>query len=374
MKQVEYFISVPEAERIFGKETNLSAYEFCGYYRLIRAACGDTSQYPEKSLSIKEIDEFLEMLGERRMQCIRLRFWECLSLRVIGKHMAVSGEMVRQILRRIMLGVAKRFSPEVVKSTIQAKQKIDLDAKEIEYESSLPIQKLKLPERCLNALLRAGLDTIGKVLVKSDDELLRVRNFGKMYMIQLDEELQQSLGITRCHNNSHKLEKMKTELQELISKNNQSQFLASVDILNLSVRTSNALKRAKIHTVGELLSKSDEELLKVKNLGLLCLNEIDEKLKQCFEAERSKVGYEDIKQKFVKFLAAGKQYEFNEPIEILNLSTKIYKTLKRNSIDTIGQLLAKDKEQLLKFRQIGVVSVQEIRTKIHQVLHYECFN
>jgi len=52
----------------------------------------------------------------------------------------------------------------------------------------------------------------------------------------------------------------------------------TIEELELSVRSSNCLKRAGINTVGELISKSEEDLMKVRNLGKKSLQEIKEKL------------------------------------------------------------------------------------------------
>ena len=53
-----------------------------------------------------------------------------------------------------------------------------------------------------------------------------------------------------------------------------------VDIIELSVRASNCLKVAKIKTIGELVSKSEDELLSYKNFGKKSLDEIRERLKE----------------------------------------------------------------------------------------------
>ena len=52
----------------------------------------------------------------------------------------------------------------------------------------------------------------------------------------------------------------------------------SVDELELSVRSSNCLKNAKIHTIYQLVQKTDNEMLKTKNFGRKSLNEIKEVL------------------------------------------------------------------------------------------------
>lgn len=50
----------------------------------------------------------------------------------------------------------------------------------------------------------------------------------------------------------------------------------SVDELELSVRASNCLKNANIKTIGELVQKTEYEMLKTKNFGRKSLNEIKE--------------------------------------------------------------------------------------------------
>lgn len=51
-----------------------------------------------------------------------------------------------------------------------------------------------------------------------------------------------------------------------------------VEELDLSVRSYNCLKRAGIHTVGELTQKTEEEMMRVRNLGRKSLKEVVQKL------------------------------------------------------------------------------------------------
>ena len=52
----------------------------------------------------------------------------------------------------------------------------------------------------------------------------------------------------------------------------------SIEELDLSVRSYNCLKRDDIHSVSELTNRTEEEMMKVKNLGKKSLKEIKEKL------------------------------------------------------------------------------------------------
>ncbi|HEX4926098.1 MAG TPA: DNA-directed RNA polymerase subunit alpha, partial [Bdellovibrionales bacterium] len=53
-------------------------------------------------------------------------------------------------------------------------------------------------------------------------------------------------------------------------------FFRSVDDLELSVRSANCLKNANIRYIGELVMKTEAEMLKTKNFGRKSLNEIKE--------------------------------------------------------------------------------------------------
>ncbi|MDR1621306.1 MAG: DNA-directed RNA polymerase subunit alpha [Synergistaceae bacterium] len=60
---------------------------------------------------------------------------------------------------------------------------------------------------------------------------------------------------------------------------NKTEFLARpVRDLELSIRSENCLLRGGIHTIGDLLQKSRDDLLKIRNLGKISLKEIGDKL------------------------------------------------------------------------------------------------
>ncbi len=52
----------------------------------------------------------------------------------------------------------------------------------------------------------------------------------------------------------------------------------TIEELDLSVRSYNCLKRAGINTVGELVRKPEDEMMKVRNLGKKSLEEVEQKL------------------------------------------------------------------------------------------------
>ena len=54
----------------------------------------------------------------------------------------------------------------------------------------------------------------------------------------------------------------------------------TVEEMDLSVRSFNCLKRANINTVEELASKTEDEMMKVRNLGRKSLEEVINKLNE----------------------------------------------------------------------------------------------
>ncbi|MFH1783967.1 MAG: DNA-directed RNA polymerase subunit alpha [bacterium] len=84
--------------------------------------------------------------------------------------------------------------------------------------------------------------------------------------INFEEEEDDTSNVQKAEDKEHQ------KIKELL--------MQSVDIIELSVRSSNCLQVAKIKTLGALVSKTEQDLLKVKNFGKKSLNEIGKKLKE----------------------------------------------------------------------------------------------
>lgn len=68
-----------------------------------------------------------------------------------------------------------------------------------------------------------------------------------------------------------------TQREETVT---NSKMDRKIEDLDLSVRSYNCLKRANINTVGELTQKTEEEMMKVRNLGRKSLKEVVQKLRE----------------------------------------------------------------------------------------------
>ena len=75
--------------------------------------------------------------------------------------------------------------------------------------------------------------------------------------------------------------KQREKEQELIGQMKDSTVLGmTIEELELSVRSFNCLSRAGIKTVYDILQLDEEGISKIRNLGLICIDEIGKKLAQ----------------------------------------------------------------------------------------------
>lgn len=87
----------------------------------------------------------------------------------------------------------------------------------------------------------------------------------------LNEHLSIFIGLTdEAENTDIMIEKESDQKEKVME--------MTIEELDLSVRSYNCLKRAGINTVSELTQKSEEDMMKVRNLGRKSLEEVQEKL------------------------------------------------------------------------------------------------
>jgi len=146
---------------------------------------------------------------------------------------------------------------------------------------------------------------------------------------------------------------------------------ASIDELNLSIRAYNCLKRAGISTVGQLKALSDEELLKIRNLGRKSAEEVKNKLKMLkidtSESVESKIDYaaaleeliglEDVKAQIKKveaFAKLSKDMESNTGSSVPMVFNMEFDGNPGTAKTTVARILAG------LFHEIGILPSDEI--------------
>lgn len=66
--------------------------------------------------------------------------------------------------------------------------------------------------------------------------------------------------------------------KDLARKEEEEKLAMPIESLEFGTRTYGCLKRMEIHTVGQLIEKTEEELLSIENFGRKCLEEVQAKL------------------------------------------------------------------------------------------------
>lgn len=151
----------------------------------------------------------------------------------------------------------------------------------------------------------------------------------------------------------------------------------SIDAIGLSVRSMNALHRAEIHTVGEMMGHSEATLLSIRNLGRKSTDEIIQKIKEYKiidemgglpdqESENGEFSVpedfdawisEDVnKQIFVDWL---KEKEIRiESLELL--SARAFNLLMFAGYDYMHQIAFVSQEELMEISRMDSASAAEI--------------
>lgn len=137
-----------------------------------------------------------------------------------------------------------------------------------------PISDFELSVRSRNCLKKMNIDTVGDLLNITEVELLSYKNFGETSLREIKAILESKglhLGMALEEKQFAPPEPfersgVKEEYEGLLSK--------PVDDLQLSVRARKCLQKLNIRTIGELVHKTEAELLGVKNFGVTSLNEI----------------------------------------------------------------------------------------------------
>lgn len=169
----------------------------------------------------------------------------------------------------------------------------------------------------------------------------------------------------------------------------------TIEELALSVRAFNCLKRAGVDNLRDLVCKSEEDLIKVRNLGKRSMEEVIAKVRSLgLDIRPEDTGKEEwiaylshmpiISEYAVGLIKDNKTTEdtnnSDEPkqsitdknfesllsttIEELNLSVRAFNCLKRAGIDTVEDLVYRTEEDLIKVRNLGKRSFEEVIAKI----------
>lgn len=142
-----------------------------------------------------------------------------------------------------------------------------------------PVTDFELSVRTRNALRKMNIRTLGDLLNVSEAELRSFKNFGDASLEEIKTMLAQR-GLRLGQAQEQQQEQVKQQVYDQLRNNagGDEVLSRSVNELNLSVRSRKALALLNIQTIGDLVTKTEAELMGVKNFGMTSLNEIRTKL------------------------------------------------------------------------------------------------
>jgi len=137
-----------------------------------------------------------------------------------------------------------------------------------------PLTDFELSVRSRNCFKKMNIITLGDLLNVTEVELLSYKNFGETSLREIKIVLE-SKGLSLGGMLDEKeLSSAESSDSSVVEDTDKELFDKPVDDLQLSVRARKALQRLNIRTLGELMHKTDAELLGCKNFGVTSLNEI----------------------------------------------------------------------------------------------------
>jgi len=141
-----------------------------------------------------------------------------------------------------------------------------------------PISDFELSVRSRNCLKKMKIDTLGDLLNITEAELLSYKNFGETSLREIKAILEPKGLYLGMALEERQLASAEPADEALPPDGTEGLKSKPVDDLRLSVRARKCLQKLNLRTIGELVAKTDAELLGCKNFGVTSLNEVNKAL------------------------------------------------------------------------------------------------
>lgn len=208
----------------------------------------------------------------REIECIKLRYIEMLSYEKIGITIGVTRERVRQIIAKSLrklrhpcrLGIIKQLlflnSPDTCKQALA----IVISNNDIPYTS---IDNALELVRQIKTCKCVGYDVQKLVEFISDPVYIKCLKDGN-FIGELDR-LRVLINAIKIPSSQEE-----TSVESSNTTIDCSLFDRTIEELNLSIRSFNCLKKAGVNTVGDIVSMTEDDLMRIRNLGKKSYDEV----------------------------------------------------------------------------------------------------
>ncbi len=189
-------------------------------------------------------------------------------------------------LRRVLAVNPNNARAQLYYKDVLASRNMYIDEHQLKVQEKrdavldIPVSDFELSVRSRNCLKKMNINTLGDLLRTSEADLLSYKNFGETSLREIKAMLAQK-GLSLGQNADQKpgaAPAMPTADPAMFPDANPEVLSRSVNTLELSVRSRKCLQRLGINTIGELASRSEQELLESRNFGQTSLKELHNRL------------------------------------------------------------------------------------------------
>jgi DNA-directed RNA polymerase subunit alpha len=141
-----------------------------------------------------------------------------------------------------------------------------------------PVTDFDLSVRARTCLKKMNIRTLGDLLRFTEPELMSYKNFGENSLEEIKEMLAaRNLRLGQGVEDAHRAARRQMN-EQLKGSGKEAAMAKPVGDLQLSVRARKALQMLNVHSLGDLVSHTEAELMGVKNFGATSLLEVKQRL------------------------------------------------------------------------------------------------
>ena len=234
-----------------------------------------------------------------------------------------------------------------------------------------PIDELALSLPTKIALLSGGIYHIKSLVTQKRVDLLELSQMNRQSVAEvLDVLSQRDLYLDMRIPWSAELENLQVS-KRIPTFEETEFFFQSIEVLNFSTRTNNILTKSRIYNIGDLVTKTEQAVKSIPNLGKQSFTEIQGTLVQKNLQFGMRIEWPLSPEKLhilTKPLTPDEIKFFSQSIEVLNLPFRNTATLNRNGIYNLGDLVIKTEKDLLRtVRRFGKTSLSEVKEALSEI-------
>jgi DNA-directed RNA polymerase subunit alpha len=143
----------------------------------------------------------------------------------------------------------------------------------------IPVTDFELSVRARNCLKKMNIRTLGDLVNTTEPELLSYKNFGETSLKEIKDMLNaKNLRLGQALEEGSDLAILEPRPDPPQEEADQGVLGTPIDRVEFSVRARRALQSLKIKTLGDLVIKTETDLMGCRNFGQTSLNEIRQRL------------------------------------------------------------------------------------------------